>query len=138
MQNSTGGLLEGATAASNFVLETTRLLFYAVSHDEMLLSLPSKWKSPSNSTGGASSFGSLLSERSVVTLNDLSSAQLPDYTLMAVPGFVILCVIELFVGLARGKTLYRINDAGTFNFLIFFSFFLILLMDILVQVVLVQ
>ena len=112
MQNSTGGLLDGATAASNFMWETTRLLFYAVSHDEMLGSLPSKWKSSSNSTGGASSFGSLLSERSVVTLNDLSSAKIPEYTLMAVPGFIILCAIELFVGLARGKTLYRINDAS--------------------------
>ena len=109
MQNS-AALLDGVTATGSFAYETTRLLFYAVSHDEMLLTLPSKWKEP-NST-----FGSLVPKRSVVTLEDLHSAKLPNYMLMAIPGFVILCILEILVGLARGKTLYRVNDAGLWLF----------------------
>ena len=82
-----------------FLGNTLRLCFYAVPHDEMLLALPPWIKSSSTPQ-----------QRNIVTPADLKLADLPDYTMAAIPGFIFLCVMELIVGLYRGKWTYRIND----------------------------
>ena len=41
----------------------------------------------------------------------------PNYTLRAIPMFIVAIIFELFVGLLRGKKLYRMNDFMTSIFL---------------------
>eukprot|EP00949_MAST-11_sp_MAST-11-sp1_P001920 g1920.t1 len=69
----------------------TRLLAYLVPPSEMasfVQHLPSKPAVKDLFAGGA----------------------LPDYTGRAIPGFLLLCLLEMLIGFARGKTLYRYND----------------------------
>ena len=86
------------SAATSFLGNTLRLCFYAVSHGEMLLALP-PWMNTTQQQ-----------QRSTVTIADLKLANLPDYTMAAIPAFIFLCALELCVGLCRGKWTYRIND----------------------------
>ena len=98
--NGTQTMPAMATALSQLIWDRLRILFYAVPNSEMLESLPSDWLA-----------GGMEATQQTILAEDLISAKLPAYTLLAIPGFILLCAVELIVGLARGRNLYRTNDA---------------------------
>ena len=66
--------VDALSLAGAFIGNTLRLSFYAITHDEMLLALPTGWINTNNAT------------RTVVTTDMLKLADLPNYTLAAIPG----------------------------------------------------
>jgi sterol desaturase/sphingolipid hydroxylase (fatty acid hydroxylase superfamily) len=104
--NQTTSPVDALSLAGAFIGNTLRLSFYAITHDEMLLALPTAWITNTNNE-----------TRTLVTTDMLKLADLPNYTLAAIPGFVIMCCVEYLVGLCRGKQIYRIND-GLMSFML--------------------
>ena len=89
--NQTTSPVDALSLAGAFIGNTLRLSFYAITHDEMLLALPTAWITNTNNE-----------TRTLVTTDMLKLADLPNYTLAAIPGFVIMCCVEYLVGLCRG------------------------------------
>lgn len=87
------------------VFDSTRILFYGVGPVEMSSKLPIYWR-PEYSNQSVY----IKNSNSFISVEDIGDAALPPYTLLAIPGFILLCLVELIVGIARGRSLYRVND----------------------------
>jgi hypothetical protein len=101
-----------ATAAAlllpRLLWDQVRILFYAVPQSEMVAHLPVEWRQPHGAAPHAAHAAN--AQNALVTPELLAEAALPPYTLLAIPGFVLLCTLELLVGLCRGRRLYRASD----------------------------